>query len=104
MMGASLLGSGGVPCSLPLRGSMAALEGRRALAEGARRAEDVLAGLLERPLSRPLDAAEAACLSLAVAALEKAAAAAVERDPVTLADSGLGGMLSRMLLGAVASG
>jgi AcrR family transcriptional regulator len=90
----------GLALSLALRGPMAELEGRRALAEGARRAEAVLAGLLGRLLSRPLDAAEAARLSLAVAALEGAVAAA-GRDPAAFSDPALGAVLARMLLGAL---
>jgi AcrR family transcriptional regulator len=91
----------GLALSLALRGPMAELEGRRALAEGARRAEAVLAGLLGRLLSRPLDAAEAARLALAVAALEGAVAAAAERDPAAFSDPALGAVLARMLLGAL---
>ncbi len=91
----------GLALSLALRVPMAELEGRRALAEGARRAEGVLAELLGRLLSRPLDAAEASRLSLAVAALEGAIAAAAERDPEVFADPALGAVLARMLLGAL---
>jgi AcrR family transcriptional regulator len=91
----------GLALALALRGPMAELEGRRALADGARRAEGVLAGLLARLLSRPLTAAEAARLSFAVAALEGAVAAAAERDPAVFADPGLGVVLARMLLGAL---
>jgi AcrR family transcriptional regulator len=91
----------GLALSVALRGPMAELEGRRALAEGARRAEAILAGLLGRLLSRPLDAAEAARLALAVAALEGAVAAAAERDPAAFSDAALGAVLARMLLGAL---
>ena len=91
----------GLALSVVLRGPMAELEGRRALAEGARRAEAILAGLLGRLLSRPLDAAEAARLALAVAALEGAVAAAAERDPAAFSDAALGAVLARMLLGAL---
>lgn len=91
----------GLALSLALRAPMAELEGRRAMAEGARRAEGALAGLLGRLLGRPLGAAEAARLSFAVAALEGAVAAAAERDPAAFSDAALGAVLARMLLGAL---
>jgi AcrR family transcriptional regulator len=91
----------GLALTVALRGPKAELEWRRALADGARRAEGALAGLLRRLLGRPLSAAEAARLSLAVAALEGAVAAAAERDPQAFADPGFGAMLARMLLGAL---
>lgn len=91
----------GLALSLALRGPMAELEGRRALADGARRAEGVLAGLFERLLSRPLGAAEVALLSFAVGALEGAVATAAERNPAVFADPAFGAVLARMLLGAL---
>lgn len=91
----------GLALTVALRDPKAELEWRRALADGARRAEGVLAGLLGRLLSRPLDAAEAARLSLAVAALEGAVATTAERDPAAFADPGFGALLARMLLGAL---
>ncbi|GAA0576118.1 hypothetical protein GCM10009416_13490 [Craurococcus roseus] len=82
----------GLALTAALRGPKAEMEWRRALADGARRAEGVLAGLLARMLSRPLSAAEAARLSLAVAGLEGAVATAAERDPQAFADPGFGAL------------
>lgn len=87
--------------SVALRGPLAELDGRRALAEGARQVKAVLAGLLARLLGRPLTAAELARLSLAVAALEGAVAGLAERDPGAFADPALGDVLARMLLAAL---
>jgi AcrR family transcriptional regulator len=91
----------GLALSRALREPMGALQGRQALADGARRVEAVLAALLARLLGRPLDGAEAARLRFAMAGLEGVVAAASESDPDVFADPGFGPMLARMLAGAL---
>ncbi len=89
------------PLARALQEPMAALEGRRRLAEGARQVEAVLAVLLGRLMGRRLGAAEAFRLSFVVAALEGAVAAAAETNPEAFADPAFGAMLARMLTGAL---
>lgn len=91
----------GLALAAALRGPLAELDGRRALAEGARRVEALFAGVLARHLGRPLDPAEGRRLALAVAALEGAVAALAERDPAGLGEPGLGDALARMALAAL---
>jgi AcrR family transcriptional regulator len=77
------------------------VDGRRVLAEAARRVEGAFAAMLERASGRPLAPAERARVGVALAAVEGAVAATLETDPDRIADPEFDAALVRILLGAL---